>query len=86
VRSFGVRAEPVELPGGEGLTFQAGHIVLKRAHEIAETVWIQDLLARVEPDRFRVATPVPATGGQWISCASHTDDQAGLRSIQVIER
>jgi hypothetical protein len=66
VASFGVDHEPIALAGGEDVTFRAGNIVLKRVHDAAEAEWTQDLVARIEPDGFRVAKPVPTADGQWV--------------------
>jgi uncharacterized protein (TIGR02569 family) len=82
VRAFGVRAGPVPLPGGERLSFRVGPLVLKRVHDVMEAAWTQELLAHVEPNGFRVATPVPAIDGTWIVDAwAASEFIAGLEPV-----
>src|SRR4051812_26199290 len=64
--AFGAHEEPDALEGGEGLTFRAGSVVLKRVHDVGEAEWTQTTLARIDQDGFRVPTPIPATTGQWV--------------------
>jgi uncharacterized protein (TIGR02569 family) len=56
----------VLLPGGQGGTWRAGDIVLKRHGMRAEAEWVADVLAALpESPGFRVARPVRATSGSW---------------------
>jgi uncharacterized protein (TIGR02569 family) len=66
VEAFGADHEPVPLVGGEGVTFRAGEIVIKRVHDVAEAEWVQTLLAGIDPDGFRVPAPVPTAVGDWV--------------------
>jgi uncharacterized protein (TIGR02569 family) len=66
LEAFGTDEEPVSLVGGEGMTFRAGAIVVKRVHDAAEAEWVQDLLERIEEDGFRVAAPVRTVAGPWL--------------------
>jgi len=41
-------------------------LVLKRVECAEEATWAQEVLSRIEPDGFRVATPVRAASGAWV--------------------
>jgi hypothetical protein len=61
IAAFGVRADPVSLPGGEGTAWQAGRIVLKPAGDPRVARWTGDLyntLAERPRPGFRVPRPV----------------------------
>ncbi len=64
--AFGATGRPVPLRGGEGVTFRAGDIVLKRVHDAAEAAWVQALLASIDQDGFRVPPPVSTLAGGWV--------------------
>ena len=64
--AFGVGGDPTPLSGGEGVSFQAGDVVLKRVHDTAEAEWTQDLLSRVHQVGFRVPAPVASADGHWV--------------------
>lgn len=65
--AFGVRAEAVVLPGGQGRTWRAGGIVLKPGGMAAETIWVAEVLSELaQTPRFRVARPVRAVDGGWV--------------------
>ena len=66
VRAFDLDSAPVALPGGEGVSFRAGGVVLKRVHDALEAQWIQELLAHFEGDGIRIAPPVRAADGRWV--------------------
>lgn len=64
--AFGAAAsEPVRLPGGGGVAWRAGSLVLKPVEFAAETLWRAEILARLpESAEFRVARPARARNGQ----------------------
>ncbi len=65
--AFGGHAEAVLLPGGQGGTWRAGGIVLKRCGLPAEAEWTAEVLSGIEEStRFRVARPVRAGHDGWI--------------------
>lgn len=64
--AFGALGDPVALDGGEGLSWRAGAVVVKRLHDIDETEWTQSLLARVVPDGFRIPEPIASRSGDWV--------------------
>jgi hypothetical protein len=73
--SFGVSADPVSLPGGEGTAWRAGRAVLKPAGDLRAARWTadlyRDLAARRNPG-FRVPRPLgTVTGdgaaGDWVA-------------------
>jgi uncharacterized protein (TIGR02569 family) len=66
LRAFGADGDPIPLDGGEGLSFRAGRVVLKRVHGVAEADWTQSLLSRVEPDGFRIPEPIAAGADEWV--------------------
>jgi uncharacterized protein (TIGR02569 family) len=68
--AFGISAEPVRLPGGQGSTWRAGEIVLKPTATPAEARRTADLyrsLASRPGSGFRVPRPVPSVAGDWVA-------------------
>lgn len=64
--AFGARGTAVPLPGGQGLTWRVGDVVLKPGGPAAETAWVAEVLSALPEDRrFRVARPVRADDGSW---------------------
>ncbi|WP_380163430.1 TIGR02569 family protein [Jannaschia sp. R86511] len=59
-------SDPVRLSGGQGLTFAAGGLVLKRAGDMAQAVWIAEVLDTVRADDGRVIRPVRSRLGTWV--------------------
>jgi uncharacterized protein (TIGR02569 family) len=66
LRAFGGSGSPVPLSGGEGLTWRAGDIVVKRVHDDDEAAWCQATLAGVVEDGFRIPRPRTALDGRWV--------------------
>ncbi len=64
--AFGVDGPARLLPGGQGDSVRAGHLVLKPARDAAEAVGIGELLEGVEERGFRLGRPVRATDGSWV--------------------
>jgi uncharacterized protein (TIGR02569 family) len=65
LRAFGVGAAARPLPGGQGLSWVAGGLVLKpEAGPVYE--WLAGLLAEVVVDGVRVASPVCTSEGAWL--------------------
>jgi uncharacterized protein (TIGR02569 family) len=64
--AFGVAGQPLTLlPGGQGTSWRAGDLVLKRAEQIpGELQWLAGVYSRVDQDRFRIARQQVATGGR----------------------
>ena len=67
--AFGVRADPVRLPGGEGTAWRAGEVVLKPAGDPRVARWTAELYRDLEPrgsltarrdPGFRVPRPLRA--------------------------
>ena len=80
--AFGVGGAAQRLAGGQGGAYLVDGIVLKRVDDAAETAWTYRLLSRLEPDGFRVAEPVPTTGGEWVHDGwAATSFITGLRSL-----
>jgi uncharacterized protein (TIGR02569 family) len=64
--AFGVGEDPEPLAGGRGRAWRAGPLVLKPLDRAAdELAWQAELLARIEPDGFRVARPLPEVVDGW---------------------
>src|SRR5215470_17910036 len=80
--AFGVRADPVPLPGGEGTAWRAGEIVLKPAGDPRVARWTADLyrdLGRLTASRdpgFCVPRPLRAATGDWATGDWATGDWA----------
>src|SRR5438552_43170 len=82
--SFGVSADPVSLPGGEGTAWRAGEAVLKPAGDPRVARWTADLYLDLGPltacrdAGFRVPRPLRTAAGDWAA----QDPLAGqLRSL-----
>ncbi len=64
LRAFGVNGEPRSLPGGQGTSWAAGHVVLKPESGPCHD-WLGTVLANLQPYGVRIAKPVPTTRGAW---------------------
>jgi uncharacterized protein (TIGR02569 family) len=68
--SFGARADPVSLPGGEGTTWRAGEMVLKPAGDPQVARWTAEvyraLSGRQDPG-YRVPRPLGTAVGDWVA-------------------
>jgi uncharacterized protein (TIGR02569 family) len=65
--AFGAAGAPWALPGGQGETWRAGGIVLKRSSMIEESLWRADTLATLDDSLdFRLARPVRSVDGRWV--------------------
>jgi uncharacterized protein (TIGR02569 family) len=68
LRSFGVEDQTLErCPGGRGLAWRAGDVVLKPVDHHDESEWVADLSDRLVEDGFRISRPVPSRRGGWVS-------------------
>jgi uncharacterized protein (TIGR02569 family) len=57
--AFGLAADPAApVQGGQGDTFRAGTLALKRCHDPEQTEWVSAILETLEERGFRVARPV----------------------------
>ena len=74
--AFGVRADPVPLPGGEGTAWRAGEVVLKPAGDPRVARWTAELYRDLEPrgsltarrdPGFRVPRPLRTVAGDWVA-------------------
>ncbi len=66
--AFGLAAQPVLLPGGQGETWRVGDVVLKPVGFVPEAVWRADVFAGLPEGReFRVPRPVRAVDGSWVA-------------------
>ncbi|WP_235500351.1 hypothetical protein [Leifsonia sp. Root227] len=65
--AFGASGTPVLLPGGRGLTWRAGDVVLRPAEPSEETEWKSSVLAALaESDEFTVPRPLRDDRGRWM--------------------
>jgi uncharacterized protein (TIGR02569 family) len=64
--AFGVHDDPRPLPGGQGESVRAGHLVLKPAGDPAEAEGVGEILEGVEERGFRLGRPVRAIDGRWV--------------------
>lgn len=65
--AFGVRAEPVRLPGGRGLAWRVGDLVFKPADlALDELAWQADILPTIEARDFRLSFPRRTVGGDLV--------------------
>ena len=54
LKAFGVRGDPVLLPGGQGTAFRAGNVVLKPTQYEVEAIWVSEVLSGIVEKEFRV--------------------------------
>lgn len=64
--AFGGRGPAVRIDGGQGHSYLAGDVVLKRIDDAETAAWTAGALTRVREDGFRVARPVRADTGAWV--------------------
>lgn len=64
--AFGVTETPYLLPGGQGITYRAGNIILKPIARVAEANWLAELFSSIPEAGFRVARPVRSHDGGWL--------------------
>jgi hypothetical protein len=64
--AFALAGDPQALPGGEGMSFRIGDTVVKRVNDVSEAEWTQELLARTQPEGFRIPKPLQTADGRWI--------------------
>jgi uncharacterized protein (TIGR02569 family) len=68
VRSaFGVRGSARLLPGGDGMTWQIGDVVLKPVADDRMASWCAGLFAGLAGAGFRVPRPRRTAGGAWVA-------------------
>ncbi|MPQ97077.1 hypothetical protein GB931_03875 [Modestobacter sp. I12A-02628] len=60
--AFGLTGPATRLPGGQGTTYAVDGAVLKPAGSAVAAEWTADVTAALEPDGFRVATPLGSPG------------------------
>lgn len=66
--AFGVTDDPVLLPGGQGRTWSAGHLVFKPVELLAETLWRAEVLHDLPgSDEFRIPGPARTEDGDWVA-------------------
>lgn len=57
---------PTVLPGGQGESWRAGHVVLKPTAAVAEAAWTAEVLSGLKPAGFRINEPVHSSSGAWV--------------------
>jgi uncharacterized protein (TIGR02569 family) len=66
--AFGLAgAVPVRLPGGQGTTWRAGHVVLKAAESARAGRWFAEVYDALTGPGFRVPRPVRSVTGDWVA-------------------
>jgi uncharacterized protein (TIGR02569 family) len=66
--AFGAQGDPVRLPGGKGVTWRVGDVVLKPSEGDEEVRWRSEVPAALpESPHFRIARPVRSAGGDWLA-------------------
>jgi uncharacterized protein (TIGR02569 family) len=66
LRAFGCEVPASPLSGGEGRSWRADRIVLKRVHDEREASWSQEVLADLVEDGFHRPAPIRAMDGRWV--------------------
>lgn len=66
LEAFNANGTPQLLSGGQGTTWLVGDIVLKPVGNIAETLYVADVMESIVEDGFRVARPIKTIEGKWL--------------------
>jgi len=65
--AFGLKGEPVPLPGGRGLAWRVGDLVFKPADQAPDALaWLADVLPTVNASDFRLSIPQRAVAGELV--------------------
>jgi uncharacterized protein (TIGR02569 family) len=64
--AFAIDGHPLALPGGEGMSFCVGDVVVKWVHDAGEAEWTQAVLSRTEQESFRIPEPIQTADGRWV--------------------
>ncbi len=66
LEAFAATGTPLLLSGGQGTTWVVGDIVLKPVGNIAETLYVADVMESIVENGFRVARPIKTVEGKWL--------------------
>ena len=67
LRAFGAEHAALRrVTGGQGATFRAGDIAIKRCDEPEESEWLGRILTEIKEDGFRVARPMRSPNGRFV--------------------
>jgi len=66
LKAFNATGVPVLFPGGQGTTWLVGDAVLKPVGNIAETLYVADVMESIVEDGFRVPRPIKSVEGKWL--------------------
>lgn len=81
--------EPEHLPGGRGLAYRCGDIVLKPVENAAEASWLAASFEQLRVDGIRIARPVRSSDGRWVvsgwSAQRYVSGRPAPRFEDVIE-
>ncbi len=64
--AFGAATTPEQLPGGRGLAFRSGDMVLKPVDNTAEASWVAATFEQLRVSGIRVARPARSSDGRWV--------------------
>ena len=64
--AFGASGDPALLPGGKGVAWRVGDVVLNPAPEAEKAGWVADLFSGLAGPGFRVSRPVRSQSGGWL--------------------
>lgn len=64
--AFGGRGPAVRIDGGQGDSYLADDVVLKRIDDAETAAWTAGVLTGVREDGFRIARPVRTDTGAWV--------------------
>ncbi|UZX03479.1 hypothetical protein F8G81_13280 [Arthrobacter sp. CDRTa11] len=65
--AFGASGPPERLTGGRGLTWRAGHVVLRPTEDSEEAAWKSEVLAALDgAGKFTVPRPIRDDHGKWV--------------------
>jgi uncharacterized protein (TIGR02569 family) len=79
---FAAEGPPERLPGGRGMAWRAGAVVLTPVDDAVSARWVAALFDRLSGPGFRVPRPRRASGGDWVvggwAAWEHVDGEPGV--------
>lgn len=90
LKAFNVITKPIRLPGGQGIAYRAGNIVLKPTDSEEEVLWFADTFRKVQPNGFRIPRYIRSTSGElvvdnWFAQEYLEGEHSNTRWQEVIE-
>ena len=65
LKAFNISGKPILPPGGEGMCYRVGNVVLKPIRDTRESSWIAEINNNLESNEFRVPKPIRTKNKEW---------------------